>query len=484
MNSITFIKELENINLMTNAIKFFFIIFFTYYTYKKIIDYKSMSTNVKNILIILLMFPIAILVAKVQFKLGTFNVFIIIIIVLSIMFMTIFKTKIGYTILNTIISLAINYVIYFLTLIIVFIINVVTNVKNDYISLFFILIVYTILINEFFRIKKFKNGIIFLKYNSNNENFHLLFLNISINILFFLIMMTNFDIILKRSAFIGVTILSAIMYFTIQKSLQLYYKQRLIIQDLEKTTAELEEKKKEIVELEKEILNHSKKSHSIAHKQKSLEYKLSKLIYNSETASEIGIKDEVEKIGKEISGEKVEIELRKTEIEEIDDMLKYMQSECSKNQIEFELQINGNIHQMINNHIAKEKLEILIADHIKNAIIAINHSKNIYKNILVRIGKIDGYFSLYIYDTGIEFQKETLEKLGKEPSTTYKDDGGTGIGFMNTFDTLKECKASLIIKEIGAPSKNNYTKVIKIKFDNKNEFEIDSYRKVKNTKEN
>ena len=153
-----------------------------------------------------------------------------------------------------------------------------------------------------------------------------------------------------------------------------------------------------------------------------------------------------------------------------------MQSECIKNEIEFELQINGNIHQMVNNYIPKEKLEILIADHIKNAIIAIIHSKNKYKNILVRIGKIDGYFSLYIYDTGKEFEKETLQKIEKEPITTHKDEGGSGMGFMNTFDTLKEYKASLIIEEIGKPREDNYTKIVKIKFNNKNEFKIDSYR--------
>ena len=50
------------------------------------------------------------------------------------------------------------------------------------------------------------------------------------------------------------------------------------------------------------------------------------------------------------------------------------------------------------------------------------------------------------------------------------------MGFMNTFDTLRKHNASLIINEIGAPSKDNYTKVLMIKFDNKNEFKITSYR--------
>ena len=157
-------------------------------------------------------------------------------------------------------------------------------------------------------------------------------------------------------------------------------------------------------------------------------------------------------------------------------MLEYMQSECIKNKIEFELQINGNIHYMVNNLISKKDLEILIADHIKNAIIAINHSNNINRSILVKIGKIDNIYSLYIYDSGIEFEKETLSKLGKEPSTTYREEGGTGMGFMNTFDTLEKYEASLIINEYNKPSPDNYTKSIVIKFDKNKEFKIKSYR--------
>ena len=37
----------------------------------------------------------------------------------------------------------------------------------------------------------------------------------------------------------------------------------------------------------------------------------------------------------------------------------------------------------------------------------------------------------------------------------------------DTFDLLKKYKASLIIESIGKPCKDNYTKIIKIVFDNK-----------------
>ena len=196
---------------------------------------------------------------------------------------------------------------------------------------------------------------------------------------------------------------------------------------------------------------------------------------NEEFSGELEIRDRLNEISKELYKNPIE-DLTKTEITQIDDMLEFMQSECVKNKIDFNLQIIGNVYHIINNIITVEQLEILIADHIKDAIIAIKHTDNINKSVLVKLGKIDGCYGLYIYDSGIEFEKETLKNLGKKPSTTHKDEGGTGMGFMNTFDTLNECKGSLVIKEIGKPSKDNFTKIIMIKFDGKNEYKVESYR--------
>ena len=132
---------------------------------------------------------------------------------------------------------------------------------------------------------------------------------------------------------------------------------------------------------------------------------------------------------------------------------------------------------MVNNAVSKEDLEILLADHIKNAIIAINHTQNINRTIMVKLGKIESIYGIKFYDSGAEFELETLDNLGNKPSTTHAEEGGTGMGFMNTFETLKKYKASLIIEEYNKPSKDNYTKVISINFDNKNEFKIKSYRR-------
>lgn len=474
MNSVNFMLQIPDISKIVYFLKICFMSTVTCYTAYKLTDNIIMFKK-KLIKIIIINIVISYITTIIRYIFNLFISDICLIFILGCMQSIINKQKIGYSILLITIALAINYIILFLTTVLTFPINIFYNIKNDYINLMLIIIIYLILICLLFKIKKFKHGFLFLKRNIENEYIEIWVLNISSIILFSSIIFNSSNFQITRKLFIGFIIFSIIMFITIQKSLQLYYKQRLLVQDLEETKKELEDKKKEIKQLEQENLNFSKTSHSIAHKQKALEYKLNELALKNEIAEEIDVKNRLNNITKQISKEP-EIEIPKTNISEIDDMLNYMKSECIKNKIKFEVQLNGNIYQMINNHITKEELEILIADHVKNAIIAVNYSNNSNRSILVRIGKIDGQYSIYIYDSGIEFEINTLHKLGKIPSTTHKESGGTGMGFMNTFDTLKKHKASITINEYGKPAKDNYTKVIMIVFNKKDEFNIISYR--------
>lgn len=474
LNSVNFMLQIPDISKIVYFLKICFMSTVTCYTAYKLTDNIIMFKK-KLIKIIIINIVISYITTIIRYIFNLFISDICLIFILGCMQSIINKQKIGYSILLITIALAINYIILFLTTVLTFPINICYNIKNDYINLMLIIIIYLILICLLFKIKKFKHGFLFLKRNIENEYIEIWVLNISSIILFSSIIFNSSNFQITRKLFIGFIIFSIIMFITIQKSLQLYYKQRLLVQDLEETKKELEDKKKEIKQLEQENLNFSKTSHSIAHKQKALEYKLNELALKNEIAEEIDVKNRLNNITKQIS-EEPEIEIPKTNISEIDDMLNYMKSECIKNKIKFEVQLNGNIYQMINNHITKEELEILIADHVKNAIIAVNYSNNSNRSILVRIGKIDGQYSIYIYDSGIEFEINTLHKLGKIPSTTHKESGGTGMGFMNTFDTLKKHKASITINEYGKPAKDNYTKVIMIVFNKKDEFNIISYR--------
>ena len=457
-----------------DIVKIYFICLCSYYMDFKIMNI-SRPRNWKEKLQTVLIMIIITIVGKFIREWSDFLYLVMsMIIFIAVLFSIKSKNELGHSIIVTIFSLTINYIIFIISTCCSFLIFFIFNVRNDYINVVMILTIYLILIFEFFRIKRFKKGFVFLQKQLKNEYFDLLILTISCVILFTIVILSNYDQLISKKLTLALIILAIMMFVTIQKSLELYYKQRMLVKDLEETKKELEDKKAEVAELEKENLNFSKISHTIAHRQKSLEHKLEELNMNSEISSELGAR--IEDLTKDLRKE-TPVELSKTGISVIDDMLSYMQSECIKNKIDFQLQLNGNIYTMTNHYIGKDELEILLADHIKDAIIAIGYVDSVNKSILVRLGKIDGIYSLYIYDSGIEFEIDTFKELGIKPSTTHKDNGGTGMGFMNTFDTLRKYKASLEIDEIGKPCKDNFTKVLKFKFDNKNEFKIKSYRK-------
>lgn len=475
-----FFRQLDIVTYILKVIKMFFFIYGNYYIVLRITN--KNNTRVIQLIATLIIAIIAIVYVIINSNTNFFYSTIFLIFILAIMITKIIKEDLSYSVIINVISLSINYIIFFISTIISFIPKYVLKLDNEILELVLLIIMYLGLVYQFLKIRKIKKGFIFLKEKTRDEYFNILILNISMIVLFGTIILSNYRENFTVNFMLGFVIFSIVMFVTIQKSLQLYYKQKLLIQELNETKEELENKKKEVEELEKENLNFSKTSHTLAHKQRALEYKINQLILKNEIAEEIEIKDSLENISKEMYKTTATIELDKTGIPQIDNMLEYMQSECIKNEIEFELQIIGNIHSMTNNLISKEDLETLIADHIKNAIIAINHTDNLNKSILVKLGKIDGTYSLYIYDSGIEFQKETLENLGKKPSTTHSEEGGTGMGFMNTFDTLKKYKASLTINELNPPNRENYTKVLIIKFDKKEEFKIISYREEKEIK--
>lgn len=465
-----------NMEMMLDIIKDFYMIVMVYFLNFKILN-KKLEINFEFIkklnflCITILVFNIA------QQRLDYQVCMMYLILSISIIFE---NNNIKQSILVTIISLSIDYIVWWISVSIDFTISKIFNIDNNVFNLFFIMIAHLIIISRILKIKKFKYGIMSLKNSEQNEYVDIFILIISIIIIFAYMIIIESDIKLAKNIAVGFIIFSIIMFITIQKSLQLYYKQKMLIKDLIETKEELENKKKEIEELEAENIRISKKNHTIVHKQKSIEHKLEEMLIKSEISIEEAgeVKERLEKLHTQIYSEKENTELDKTGISDIDDMLNYMQSECTKNKIEFTLVIKENIHYMVNNLISKEDLETLIADHIKDAIIAINHTDNINRGILVKLGNIDGIYSLYIYDSGIEFKKEVLENLGNKPFTTYESEGGTGMGFMNTFDTLRKYNASLSIEEFNEPIIDNYTKVIAIKFDKKKEVKIKSYQGI------
>ena len=384
--------------------------------------------------------------------------------------------------ITNLVANAITYIIYTLATIIEILPLTILNINNNFCNFILITLISIILFYIFSKIKRIKNGMKFLRDTKSQEYVEIIAINISIAVIFVYTLFGNYYGNLTRHILISFIILGTIMFVMIQKTLVLYYKQKLLEKTMADYENEIKQKDEKIKVLSEEKFKISKINHEFYNRQKALEMTVNDFINNTnmEVGRELAITNKINSLSKEYSNKMKSIKqvekLSLTGIEEIDEMFKYMQIECIKNNIDFKLKIEGNVYPLVNNIIEKDRLVTLIGDHLKDAIIAINFSKNKFKSIIAILGIKNNCYEFCICDTGIEFQIETLLKLGLEPVTTHKETGGTGIGFISTFETLKKCNASLIIDEKHEESNNDYTKSVTIKFDGKSQYIIKSYR--------
>lgn len=468
-----------DIDTLNTFVKIFVIHLFHYFISLKITKYQN-STKIKTMIIIVISGIVSVIYMKVKYELNDTISFLIPYISGAICFAVLTKNKVGYSMLVTVISLGINYSLYFMALIVAFIPTTVFKIGSNIIHLVIIMMIYAIFLLLFFRIKRVKNGFSFLQNKSKNDDIDIFILSASTIIMSIYFRFSVYEISTIKYVFMELILFTILMVMIIQKTMIMYYKQKLLESTMKQHEKEIEEKNVQINQLTKENLNCIKTNHQFYHRQEALELKIKELLKtNTKEEKEINILNQINALSKEYSevmgNENYEPKLKTTEIEGIDDMFRYMQLECQKHHIIFHLQVNGNIHYMINHIIPQNKLETLIGDHIRDAIIAIQSGNNENKSIMAMLGTKDSYYEFAVYDSGIAFEIDTLLKLGKEPATTHKNSGGSGMGFMTTFETLKECEASLIIEE-NMENDKGYTKVVRIRFDKKNEYSIYSYR--------
>lgn len=177
----------------------------------------------------------------------------------------------------------------------------------------------------------------------------------------------------------------------------------------------------------------------------------------------------------DISAIKGKISLPSTKIGAIDNLLNYFASKFSDDGIDFNVIVNGSIIFMVDKVIAQGKLETIIANHLKDAQTAVNAGNNPFRSITAVLGLVDGHYEFAVFDSGIPFEVDTLERLGTDRVTTHAENGGSGIGFMTTFEILKECNASLIISEQES-SPAEYSKSVSIRFNDENQYIIKTHR--------
>lgn len=469
-------------------VKSFVINFSVYYSFNKITaNTEKRLIGVKRFLLcnFLIMIPYTFL----EFKANSILYAIIMYFLLAVLLGKITNNKFGYSIIATLIAYAICNIAMLISVVINFLIYhfIYDSNSNLLLSSVSILAVQFLLVYLFFRIKRFRKGFdtIYRKFSKDMVDTIVVYISLAVLLISCLIGSLFQNVIeMAGNLLIVFIILGITMFVMIQRTISMQYRQTQLLKTLDEYKQELEEKDKTIEVLSKEKFNTSKIRHEFYHRQQALELLVKE---NMNSNSDISKKDVnknildiIEKLSNEYREECEKVkqlpELKKTGIIEIDSMFKYMQNECAKHGIEFKLKIIGEIYPLVNNIITKSKLETMIGDHIKDAINAINNENIANKEILVILGKKDKKYELAIHDTGVEFEIDTLLKLGKEKTTTNSHKGGTGIGFLTTFETLKETKASLIITENKPDEKRYYTKSVTIRFDGKKEYKIVSYR--------
>lgn len=487
---------MELIDIVNRIAKISCINILTYLLFKRLINYKDNNHKKSTMMVIISIIEGAICIFLRKY-IDALPALLINYCIHSLLISKITNNKFQYSAICTFISLTITYLIYIIsTLISSFMLKVIFPdiQSNNILILIVTMIISNLILYQVFKIKRFKNGVSFLKDKEKINNIGIVgFSLIGITIVIYSILGNYRGYMFNTYLFTGILIEAICMFVWIRRKITKYYKQKLKEKTIEELENEIKQKDLEISKILKENQDIATINHKYSNRIKSLEEISAQILSKPEIIEKMkvefgtdfgDIQKQINKISEEYSKEmqeniKHEKQLVKTGIFGIDNILEYMKKEAEKSNIKFELKINANIKYMIENIIDQSKLETLLGDHIKDAIIAINHSNNTYRSILTIIAIIEDCYEICIYDTGIEFEIETLLNLGTKPITTHKETGGSGIGFMTTFQTLKETKASLIIEEKHEMNNTDYTKAVRIRFDGKNEYRISSYRAEK-----
>lgn len=476
-------------NIANNVLQ---IIFINIATYIVLINFIKQKNNAKRFSVIVAISVSEGIIASyliIHFKI--FPIMLITYLAYGICVGIIIKKNLKYSIFITLISLTVAYLFYILSIVLAAIIlkGIDNTIQRDNIMILILgFFIEVILLSLIFKIKRIKNGIPFLQNEQKVGNIGVIgivFIGIALIVYSFIQ-----DTVHTKYILFGMIIELICFFIWLKRKITVYYRQRLKERTVEELESEIMARDERICEVVDENSRLAEVNHKFSSRIRALEDFSCKMIERPEIAElmrcEFGdefadFEEAVKNVSEEFSSEMkhnviIRKKLPKTGVFGVDNLLEYMCKESAKNGIDFDVKINGNILFMVQKIIDSKMLETLLGDHIKDAIIAINSSQNTYKNILVTIGIVKECYEISIYDTGIEFEIDTLLKLGLERITTHKSTGGSGIGFMTTFETLAKTKASLIIEEKHPITNNDYTKIVRIRFDGKKEYRIKSYR--------
>ena len=345
----------------------------------------------------------------------------------------------------------------------------------SYTAIFALQLLATVL---FFRIRRFRNGFLFLFRRGA-----IIVTLITTGALLVFATWVNSNA-KSENVYIGylfvasVLIIGVGLYIWGRRGIRAYQKQKMMQRSDEYYTQALLEKDKEIERSNEKIRELQSVIHKFTHRLEALERSFD--LVGEKFGDDITVTiEDVKKLQNEFQNGLNKIKGKKslpgTNISTIDNMFEYFAELFAVENIEFNIIVNGSILYLVEKIIELGKLETIIGDHLKDAMIAINASNNPYRSVMVALGLNGKYYEFAVFDSGIPFEVDTLTRLGTEHITTHADIGGSGIGFMTTFEIMHECDASLIIDE-RQPHVADYSKSVIIRFDGRKQYIIKTHR--------
>lgn len=284
---------------------------------------------------------------------------------------------------------------------------------------------------------------------------------------------------LAASSIFGMVMIGFGLYLWIRRSITAHYRERLQLKTEEhyqKLLADSEEKNRQLSK-SNEFL--AKVVHRDNHIISSLNQSVDAYFQNGDKDFRDDLLREIQTLAKE-RGELIEAEQRNLKILPstgsllIDGAIRDLYIKAAATSIDFDLTVSAPLTEIIGKYISQTDLQTLLCDHIKDAVIAVNANGSICGKILITLSMNNGNYEISIFDNGVEFKTDTLAKLGEERVTTHADSGGSGIGFMTTFETLRKSYASMIITEF--ENKTPFSKSVTFRFDSATSFIVISYR--------
>lgn len=472
--------------MLSITIRFIFIIFCSIYTYNKLLNYDIVSHKeyVKDIVFSCLLASMAIYAFKISYTARLLYIFIFFL-------MYIFITKRSswsVTLLTSVIAFLISY--FSLSIVACLIIAVLTPITTGYTIAQSPAVIFIGGISQFififllFKKKRLSNGMPFLIYPK------IAYAILAIFIFVIIILLASQNVFfnvysIRLFTLITIIFLAIALLLWWRHKITQSYVEKLRVDEVELLYKEISDKDLEIEKLHA----HNEQLSGIIHKDNKLIPAMEMAVRNYLQTATLMKPEDARQTGAELLGKLERMAEERTGIIHtyqenfsyrqssglisIDAIVDYMENRASTLGIEYHYQFDKTLKEMLPAFITEDDAMHLLSDLIENAIIAASHSEK--KNIHIHIGFIRSILFIDISDSGIPFTPETYENFGNIQYTTHAEHGGSGIGLMDIAKLKKQYQFSLQIYEY-PENETIYTKKIRILFDRKAHYLIQSYR--------